>query len=135
MPCEIRVEVVQGIDFLQVVNTTLYATTMDFSNDSSLKNHNSYIHTDFSFLSFAKLFISNCYCKKNSKHDFFKVYTCCIAYLVHYGFLYLRYQQSWKCWCQPERRNTNTRDLFKFGLLHFRGVARCVELSSSRVCW
>jgi hypothetical protein len=31
MPCGIKVEVVQGIDFLQVVNTTLYATTMDFS--------------------------------------------------------------------------------------------------------
>jgi hypothetical protein len=31
MPCGIKVEVAQGIDFLQVVNTTLYATTMDFS--------------------------------------------------------------------------------------------------------
>jgi hypothetical protein len=37
MPCEIKVEVVQGIDFLQVVNITLYATTMNFSNNSSLK--------------------------------------------------------------------------------------------------
>jgi hypothetical protein len=30
MPCGIKVEVVHGIDFLQVVNTILYATTMDF---------------------------------------------------------------------------------------------------------
>jgi hypothetical protein len=44
---------VQGIDFLQVVNTTFYATTMDFSNNSSLKNHNSYIHILFSFFFFA----------------------------------------------------------------------------------
>jgi hypothetical protein len=43
---------VQGIDFLQVVNTTLYATTMDFSNDSFLKNHNSHTHTCFSFFFF-----------------------------------------------------------------------------------
>jgi hypothetical protein len=49
MPCGIKVEVAQGIDFLQVVNTTFYATTMDFSKDSSLKNHNSHIHTCFSF--------------------------------------------------------------------------------------
>jgi hypothetical protein len=40
-------EVAQGIDFLQVVNRTLYATTMDYSNDSSLKIHNSHIHTCF----------------------------------------------------------------------------------------
>jgi hypothetical protein len=54
------VEVAQGIDFLQVVNTTFYATIMDFSKDSSLKNHNSHIHTCFSFFFFAILFISNC---------------------------------------------------------------------------
>jgi hypothetical protein len=47
MPYEFKVEVAHGIDFLQVVNTTLYATTMDFSKDSSLKNHNSHIHTCF----------------------------------------------------------------------------------------
>jgi hypothetical protein len=35
MPCLILVEVAQGIDFLQVVNATLYATTMDYSNNSS----------------------------------------------------------------------------------------------------
>jgi hypothetical protein len=33
---------------------------MDFSNDSSLKNHNSHIYACFSFFFFAKLFISNC---------------------------------------------------------------------------
>jgi hypothetical protein len=60
MQCEIKVEVAQGIDFLQVVITTFYATTMDFSKDSSLKNHNSHIHTYFSFFFFAILFISNC---------------------------------------------------------------------------
>jgi hypothetical protein len=37
MPCEIRVEVVQGKDFLQVVNKTLYTAGVDFSNGSSLK--------------------------------------------------------------------------------------------------
>jgi hypothetical protein len=31
MPCEIRVEVVYEVDFLQVLNTTLHATTMDVS--------------------------------------------------------------------------------------------------------
>jgi hypothetical protein len=60
IPCEIRVEVVQGIDLLQLVNTTLFATTMDFSKDSSLKNHNTHIHTCYSFSFFAILFISNC---------------------------------------------------------------------------
>jgi hypothetical protein len=59
VPCEIRVEVVKGIDFLQVVNTTLYATTMNFSNNSSLKNNNSHIHTFLLFFCFSKLFISN----------------------------------------------------------------------------
>jgi hypothetical protein len=53
------VEVAEGIDFLQVVNTTFYATTMDFSKDSSMKNHNCHIHIYFSFFFFAKLFISN----------------------------------------------------------------------------
>jgi hypothetical protein len=50
MPCGIMVEVAQGIDFLQVVNTTLHATTMDYSNDSSLKIYNSHTHTCFSIL-------------------------------------------------------------------------------------
>jgi hypothetical protein len=61
MPCGIKVEVAQGIDFLQVVNTNVYATTMDFSKDSSLKNHNSYIHTFF-FFSFLQNYLisSNC---------------------------------------------------------------------------
>jgi hypothetical protein len=58
--CGIKVEVAQGINFLQVVNITLYATTMDFSNYLTLKNHNSHMHTYFSFLFFTKLFISNC---------------------------------------------------------------------------
>jgi hypothetical protein len=47
MPCGIKVEVAQGIDFFQVTNTTFYATTMDFSKDSSLKNHNSYIFLQY----------------------------------------------------------------------------------------
>jgi hypothetical protein len=51
--------VVQRIDFLQVVNTIIYAITMDFSNDSFLKNDNTHIHTCFYFLFFAKLFISD----------------------------------------------------------------------------
>jgi hypothetical protein len=60
MPCGIKVEVAHGIDFLQVVNNTLYATTMGFSKYSSLKNHNSHIHSCFFFFFFAILFISNC---------------------------------------------------------------------------
>jgi hypothetical protein len=83
MPCRILVGVAQGINFLQVVNTTLYATTMDNSNDSSLKIHNSHIHTCFYIFYLAILFISNC------KHDFHDVYTCKIVYLVHYGLLNL----------------------------------------------
>jgi hypothetical protein len=70
MPCLILVEVAQGIDFLQVVNTTLYATTMDYSNDSSLKIHNSNIHICFYNFILAISFISNC------KLDFHNVYTC-----------------------------------------------------------
>jgi hypothetical protein len=53
----IKVEVVHGVDFLQVVNTTPYTTTMDFSNTFSLENCNSHTHTFFSFFFFAKLFI------------------------------------------------------------------------------
>jgi hypothetical protein len=53
------VEVAQGIDFFQVTNTTFYATTMDFSKDSSLKNHNSYIHTFFFFLQYYLFLIAN----------------------------------------------------------------------------
>jgi hypothetical protein len=48
---------VHGIDFLQVVNTTLYATTMDFSNNSFLKNHNSHIHICFSFCFFMQNYL------------------------------------------------------------------------------
>jgi hypothetical protein len=60
MPCGIKVEVSQGIDFLQVVNTTFYATTMDFSKDSSLKNHNSHILVFlFSFLQYYLFLIAN----------------------------------------------------------------------------
>jgi hypothetical protein len=54
MPCEIKVEVVHEVDFLQVVNTTLYTTTMDFSNYFSLKNHNSHIHPCFLFFCFSQ---------------------------------------------------------------------------------
>jgi hypothetical protein len=43
------VEVAHEIDFFQVVNTTFYATIMDFSKDSSLKNHNTHMHTFFLF--------------------------------------------------------------------------------------
>jgi hypothetical protein len=43
MPCGIKVDVAHGIDFLHVVNTTFYATIVDFSKYYSLKNHNSYI--------------------------------------------------------------------------------------------
>jgi hypothetical protein len=45
MPCGILVEIAQGIDFLQEVITTPYASTMDYSNDSSLKVHNSHMYT------------------------------------------------------------------------------------------
>jgi hypothetical protein len=55
MPCGIKMEVVQGINFLQVVNTTLYAITMEFSNNFSLENHNFYILTSSSS-SFLELF-------------------------------------------------------------------------------
>jgi hypothetical protein len=37
MPTGILVEVAQLIDFFQAQNTTLYATTMDYSSDSSLR--------------------------------------------------------------------------------------------------
>jgi hypothetical protein len=57
---ESRWEVAQGIDFLQVVNTTFYTTTMGFFNNSSLENHNSHIYTFSSFFFFVKLFISSC---------------------------------------------------------------------------
>jgi hypothetical protein len=55
------VEVAQGIDFLQVVITTFHAITMDFSKDSSLKNHSSHIHTCFlfSFLQYYLFLITN----------------------------------------------------------------------------
>jgi hypothetical protein len=61
MPYEFKVEVAHGIDFLQVVNTTLYETTMDFSKDSSLKNHDSDLHTyfSFSFLQYYLFLIAN----------------------------------------------------------------------------
>jgi hypothetical protein len=50
MPCDIKEEISQGIDFLQVENTTFYATTMDFSKNSSLKkNHNSHIHSSLQY--------------------------------------------------------------------------------------
>jgi hypothetical protein len=78
------VEVAQEKDFLQVVNTTLCTTTMDFSNDSSLKIHKSHIHTCFYIFYLVISFISSC------KHDFHNVYTYQIAYLVHYGLPYFR---------------------------------------------
>jgi hypothetical protein len=56
MPCGIRVEIIHGVDFLQVVNTISYATTMDFSNVFSLENHNSHIHTCF-FFSFLQSYL------------------------------------------------------------------------------
>jgi hypothetical protein len=61
MPFGIKVEEAQGIYFLQVVNTTFYATTMDFSKDSSLKNHNFHIHICFSssFLQYYLFLIAN----------------------------------------------------------------------------
>jgi hypothetical protein len=63
MPYEIKVEVAQRIDFLQIVTTTLYATTMNFSKDSSLKNHNSYITYIlfflFSFLQYYLFLVAN----------------------------------------------------------------------------
>jgi hypothetical protein len=49
MPIGILVEVAQGTDFFQAQNTTLYATTMDYSSDSSLRIHNSHIYTSFVF--------------------------------------------------------------------------------------
>jgi hypothetical protein len=57
MPCGFKVEVVQGVDFLQVVNTTLYATTIDFLKDYSLKNHNSHMHTCFFLFSFRQYYL------------------------------------------------------------------------------
>jgi hypothetical protein len=84
------VEVVHEAHFLQVVNTTLYATTMDFSN-YFLKNHNSHIHTCFSL--FYRIIGSQLLILENTKHDFQKVYTCYIAYLVPLGSSTL----SW--WC------------------------------------
>jgi hypothetical protein len=79
-------EVVYGINFLQVVNTTFYTTTMDFSDNFSLKNHNSHIRPCSPFFIFTKLFISNCYYKKNTKHEFYKVCTYYIVYLVCFRF-------------------------------------------------
>jgi hypothetical protein len=43
MPCEIKAEVAQDY-FLRVVNTTFYATTMDFSKNSFFTIHNVHIH-------------------------------------------------------------------------------------------
>jgi hypothetical protein len=70
MPCGIMVEVTQKIDFLQVINTTCYATIIYYLGDSFLEVHNSNIYTCYSILYFAILFTSNC------KHDFHNVYTC-----------------------------------------------------------
>jgi hypothetical protein len=62
MPCEIRVEVVQGIRLsLSCKTPPSMQQQWIFPNDSSLKNHNTHIHTCFSFSFFAKLF-------KNTKH-------------------------------------------------------------------
>jgi hypothetical protein len=47
MPCGIKMEVVHRVHFLKVVNTTFHATTMSFSNDFSLENHNSHVYTLF----------------------------------------------------------------------------------------
>jgi hypothetical protein len=60
MPCRIKVEVVEEKDFLQVVYTTLYATTMDYSNDSSLIIYKSHIHVFFNIFYLVISFISNC---------------------------------------------------------------------------
>jgi hypothetical protein len=64
MPFGFLVQVVQELDFLQVVNTILYAAMMDYSNDSSSKFHSSHIHTCFYIFYLAISFISNC------KHTF-----------------------------------------------------------------
>jgi hypothetical protein len=37
MPYEIKMEVILEVEFLQVVNTTIYATTMDFSTSQTRK--------------------------------------------------------------------------------------------------
>ena len=57
MPCGIKVEGAHGIDFLQVVNTTFYATSMDFSKNSSLKNHNPHTYTCFVFCFFLQYYL------------------------------------------------------------------------------
>jgi hypothetical protein len=93
MPCRIKVEVTHGIDFLQVVNTTFYATTMDFSKDSSLKNHNPYIHTcfSFSFLQNYLFLIANVRKILNINFSRFTPTALLISQGLHllYGFLYL----------------------------------------------
>jgi hypothetical protein len=61
-----------------------------FFKDSFLKNHNSLtcvLVFLFLFLQNNLFLIANV---RNTKHESLKVYTCSIAYLVHYGFLYLR---------------------------------------------
>jgi hypothetical protein len=47
MPYGIKVEVGQGIDFLQVINTTLYAKKTNFAKDISFIHHNTHTYTCF----------------------------------------------------------------------------------------
>jgi hypothetical protein len=87
MPCGIKVEVALGIDFLQVVNTTSMQQQWIFLRIPFWKIITlTYILVFF----FVILFIS--------KHEFLKVYSYYIAYLFHYGFLYLRSLDQLEPW-------------------------------------